>query len=144
MRRTGSPTVVPASVRAPSLRLSVLLVLNALLSGCAAQGPTPSPAERRLLPTWCTSGPCIGTPADVPRSGLLTEQGLCVWLEIDGVRSSVLWPKGFTAIDNPLRVFDSDGSLVAQADHEFKAVIVGPEPIPASACGDVRQVRVYL
>jgi hypothetical protein len=135
---------VPASFLTPSLRISVWLVLNALISGCGEQVPTSSPAERRLLPTWCTSGPCIGTPADVPRSGVLTEQGLCVWLEIDGMRSSVLWPKGFTAIDGPLRVFDSDGSLVAQGDHEFKAVIIGPEPIPASACGDTQQVRVYL
>jgi hypothetical protein len=80
----------------------------------------------------------------VPRSGILRAQDGCLWLEIDGVRAAILWPRAFTAVDAPLRVFDAKGALVGQADHPMEAIIVGPEPIPTTSCGETRQVRVYF
>jgi hypothetical protein len=44
--------------------------------------------------------------------------GGCVWLRQGNIDLSVLWPEGFTAEFNPVRVYDGDNNLVAQEGEE--------------------------
>src|SRR5664279_586760 len=94
--RTGSRSMVGAA----------LLVL---LGACSS-----SASSRYGMPTWCTSGSCLGIPADPVRAGTLHAGGACVWLDVDGQRARVLWPAGFTAQRDPFAVFDPRGREVAR------------------------------
>ena len=47
-------------------------------------------------------------------SGDQNLDGGCVWLRQGQIDLNVLWPPGFTAEFNPLRIIDADGIVVAQ------------------------------
>ncbi len=112
-------------MRKDHYRLSVpatLLVVALLLgTGCtdSATEPhttTPGSAQRVDLPY----------NPDPPKAALLVAtmmgdpelDGGCVWLRQGNIDLSVLWPEGFTAEFNPVRVYDGDNNLVAQEGEE--------------------------
>jgi len=111
----------------------LLIALLVIAVGCGSddgaedaprtEGPTSSvaaePARRPLGPTYPASECCDQAGmaggwelAGDPSTG-------CVWLEAldadEVVRLSTIWPEGFTVSFDPLRVYDGDGTLFAEA-----------------------------
>lgn len=70
----------------------------------------------------------------------------CLWVEAGGTRTVVVWPHGYAAADNPLRVLDAKGNTVATVGDQVSisggATATGytPEPELVAACGDTSRL----
>jgi hypothetical protein len=116
----------------------VAVAMAAIISGC-------NTTLRNELPTWCTSGDCVGVPADIPRSGTVHSAGNCIWMDIDGQRAAILWPPNYTAAFAPAAVIsDEKGQPVARAGEELTTVILGPTQSDKDDCGLTAAVQVYF
>ena len=120
-------------------RLMAGAALLVLLGACSS-----SASSRYELPTWCTSGSCVGIPADPARAGTLHASGACVWLDVDGQRARVLWPAGFTGQRDPFVVFDPRGREVARDGSAIRTQMLGPEAVGADACGLAASINLYF
>jgi hypothetical protein len=102
----------------------LLLVLALVVAACGAS----SEISTTTTPTTTGGGtPAVGPvelPAnpDPPQSAIIYAtlqgdrafDGGCVWLEQTTTEFSVLWPPGFTAEFDPIRLFDETGTLIAE------------------------------
>jgi hypothetical protein len=121
--------------RCHALSLAVLFVI-------AACGP--GAATRHDLPTWCNGGPCLGVPADIPRTATIHGSSSCIWLEIEGQRSAILWPAHYTAELQPLIVYDDSGNEMAKEGDVLATVMLGPIQTDRDACGLTSTVQLYF
>lgn len=129
----------------PTIKRAAFAAAMALLfSGCADQEAGSSDLQTFDLPTWCTTGPCLGVPADVPRTAIVHSAGRCVSVDIDGGRAAVLWPRLYVATFGPFRAYDEHGRLVAEDGHELRTIILGPFPTEKDSCGLTRTVQLYF
>jgi hypothetical protein len=131
---------MPASIRIAALAATLMLGL----SGCSEGPPAATDPATVELPSWCTAGPCVGVPADIPRMAIFRAAARCVWVEVDGNRASVLWPPRYRATYEPFRAYDERGRLVAQEGGVVTTVILGPFPIERDICGLTQSVQLYF
>ena len=96
------------------------LVVLLAVTGCSETVPSST--------TTTTAAPGTAGPVDLPYNPdppkdakiiarLFGDQNLdggCVWLRQGQIDLSVLWPPGFTAEFNPVRIIDADGVVVAE------------------------------
>jgi len=97
----------------------IAVALAGSVGGCATApsvDPTPQPVEIHL-PTWDTSGP---VPMAVA-SGILREDGGCLYLEEGDSRHLIVWPRGFAA-------FKVDGTTFVRDPGSARVISVN-EPI---------------
>jgi hypothetical protein len=123
--------------RSPALALPLLVLLAA---GCSSVAP----GSRASLPSWCGTGSCEGIPADPPRTGMLGDDGTCLWLDLEGARVEPLWPPGYTARFDPLTVFDATGGEVAHGGATLTTQMLGPQSQFPDGCGQVQIVEVFF
>jgi hypothetical protein len=120
------------------------VVRAAILMAIMAGGCFPT-ATRPELPTWCTTGDCVGVPAIDLRSGTIHATGECIWMTFEDQRVALLWPAHYTATFTPtLTVFDGDGRRVASDGDELTLAILGPDPIERDACGLEKVVQLHF
>jgi hypothetical protein len=132
--------------------LVAVLVMQAVggcVPGRAENNPAgsfaPLPSGRVYLP-WhpdCTSNlpsvPCVEVGRAI--SGKLSATGSCLSLKLDdGLEVSVIWPAGYSAAFEPLRIYDATGTLVATADVLIRAEGSDPTPGDPDDCGLTRFV----
>jgi hypothetical protein len=80
----------------------------------------------------------------VPRNGRLGGAGECIWIDIDRVRASALWPRGFTASAGPIVVYDADGGAIARDGEVLTAVMLGPTRLDGpDECGLTDVIDVF-
>ena len=71
-------------------------------------------------------------------------EGDCLWIELGGTRSAVLWPPGYSASFDPIMLFDAGGRSVARGGDLISAVMLGPDPLPTpDACGLITTIEFY-
>lgn len=98
-----------------SLLLSVIL----FTVGCSGSSETiaAEPDTRRIvqIPTHSGDGQSGGDTAEIAGrlAGSEDEDGGCLWLEEDGVRQPVLWPREYVARFAPVQLLDGNGNVVA-------------------------------
>lgn len=119
--------------------LRAAILLSILACGCL---PT---VTRPELPTWCTTGDCVGVPAIGHRSGTIHATGDCIWMTFEGQRVAVLWPAHYSAAYTPaLAVFDESGRQVASEGEQLNLAILGPDSIETDACGLEKVVQLHF
>jgi hypothetical protein len=76
-------------------------------------------------------------------SGTVGENGTaCLWVESGRGRLVLIWPAGYSAAADPLRVLDADGNTVATVGEQFSmggGFVRGDAPVDADilgTCGD--------
>ncbi|MDR9450387.1 MAG: hypothetical protein RI637_04125 [Acidimicrobiia bacterium] len=107
------PAIQPR-LRVPAILMVTLVVIG---TGCAETSTEPNTAaplspgrvELPYNPDPPQEARIIANLAGDPQL-----DGGCVWLRQGTTDFSVLWPEGFTADFNPLRLYDGNGDLVAQ------------------------------
>jgi hypothetical protein len=99
----------------------LVLVLALVVAACGASSetstttttggdePTDGPVELPANPDPPKSATIYGTLQGDPAL-----DGGCVWLQQTSTDFSVLWPPGFTAEFDPIRLFDDTGTLIAE------------------------------
>jgi hypothetical protein len=102
-----------------------LLVLALVIGACG----TSSETSTTLTTTAATAaGPVeLPTNPDQPKGATIFAtlqgdaelDGGCVWLQQTNVDFAVLWPAGFTADFDPIRLYDPAGNLVAEAGDQL-------------------------
>jgi hypothetical protein len=94
-----------------------------LLAGCSS---------RIALPTH------VGGQGAIGFGGTLGGDPPCLWLENGGRRWVVIWPAGFTARDDPLRVVAPDGSAIATVGDSVEggADLRSRGPVPGCGIAD--------
>jgi hypothetical protein len=115
-------TISPMTIRFATLVLTLLLVAGA----CSETSDTPTTTTG----STAAAGP-VELPAnpDPPKSATIyatlqgdaTLDGGCVWLRQTNIDFSVLWPTGFTADFDPIRLYNEAGNLVAEEGDQVVA-----------------------
>ncbi len=119
--------------------LRAAILVSILACGCFPAVTRPE------LPTWCTTGDCVGVPAIDHRSGMIYATRECIWMTFEGQRVAVLWPAHYTATYTPaLAVFDESGRQVASEDAELSLAILGPDSIERDGCGLEKVVQLHF
>lgn len=112
-------------MRRAAAQLVRVLAFVTALAGCAAPLATTGSGDGRVvLPTHAHDE---GEGFLAGAGGTLRKHGDCVVLRYVGVGQKaaqlrpLLWPKGFTAAFNPLRVYNAAGDEVAREGEQFRA-----------------------
>ena len=103
------------------LRISTLWAA-VVLAGCSTAIP---------LPTHVDS-PAAG---GIGIGGTLGGEAPCLWLGNDGQRFVVIWPAGFTALDNPVRVVAPDGRVIGTIGDVIEGGGDARDRGPVPGCG---------
>lgn len=124
--------ISPTTIRFTALSMALALAVGA----CGEPSATPTTTSR----STAAVGP-VELPAnpDPPKSATIfatlegdaTLDGGCVWLRQTNIEFSVLWPTGFTADFDPIRLYDEAGNLVAEEGDRL--VVTGAFALDASA-----------
>lgn len=121
-------------------RIAWLALLTLALAGCSDEGG----AGRLDLDTYENpQGTAMLSIAEGMVVGSVAGGRACFWLGSEpGAGDYVKWPEGYYALDNPLRVMNGDGGVVAESG---ESVHLGGGELPQSGeCGGDRYDRVWL
>ncbi len=104
-----------------------------LIAGCAPGALT--------LDTAAPSRRSAGLDFDEPLQGQVTGGHACFWVQTasDGV-VSLVWPEGYVARDDPLRVEDDTGQVVARVGDTPRRMVGTPSTEPGCQPGSTRFV----
>lgn len=113
---------------------TLLLALSVVATACSE----PSEAPTTTTGSTAATGP-VELPAnpDPPKSATIYAtlqgdaalDGGCVWLRQTNTEFSVLWPTGFTAEFDPVRLYDEAGNLIAEEGDRLAVTgTFAPEP----------------
>jgi hypothetical protein len=138
--------------------LRALGILLVVLAGCTSSTPTPGvaglptriplPSGRIALPDhepcvyFAPSGiPCVDTGHAI--DGTVQQAGSCIWLTLDnGQDVRVVWPFGYSAIPDPVTIFDNRGDPVISTGDTIKTGGDGPTEGVADSCGRTSYVEI--
>jgi hypothetical protein len=103
------------------LRLSTPVTIL-VLAGCSAAIPLPTHLD----------GPAAG---GVGIGGTLGGDAPCLWLGNGGQSVVVIWPAGFTALENPVSVVAPDRRIIATVGDTIEGGGDGRDRGPVPGCG---------
>lgn len=125
------------------LRLALLVAVALLVAACGGEDPgAPDLGDTDGVPGGTEGVPGSGAepsagPATSELTGVLggdpTLEVGCAWLEVDGRRYEVVWPRGYEVAFDPLRLLGPEGEEVAAAGDEV-TVVGTPAEGMASIC----------
>jgi hypothetical protein len=135
--RKTSEGVRPSAARIATLAAVLLCVTGFGSTGCSgADGSLPADAIRLPTSDWHPGDASMTALARGRVQGSDSGAGTCVWLESDtdpAAKLPVVWPAGFYARLDPLRIYDGGGGIVAREGQvvEFGG---GLGAVPGPAC----------
>jgi hypothetical protein len=132
-----SKPIVPSTIgrRAGHRFLVAHLALIACWSATACGGQVVNSEHRLLVPANTKeTGPSLLAALGGRMTGRVAGKDACLWVDGSQPATVIVWPKGYSAIDNPLRVLDTRNRIVAtKGDVLDKIVTIGGGLGPSSS-----------
>lgn len=128
-----------------AIKLRCCVVVAAVLGACGGAadiGPVSSP-EGIVSDPADTADPGLTSSAIVGTLTVSADEKTCLSLDVYGIEVPVIWPEGYSIVDDPVRLLDADGKVAAkpgdrlllhgrQSEEEGAACVNEGEPFVAT------------